>query len=75
MIVDRVRTPNEDTSTFPGGLVALKFPSKQEPIQMFFLVDTSAQDPAEVNSVVRVNFQHNLESGDQCQLSISWSFD
>jgi hypothetical protein len=74
MIVDRVKVnPNEeDTSYFPGGLVALKFPSKQEPIQMFFVEDTTAQDPDDVDSAVQVNFTHNLESGDECRLSLSF---
>jgi hypothetical protein len=63
MIVDRMRTPNEDTSNFPGGLVALQFSRKLEPVQMFFVADTSAQDPAEIDSAVRVNVKHTLESG------------
>ena len=74
MIVDRVQTmpKDENTSTFPGGLVALQFPSKQEPVEMFFCEDTSAQDPDDLDSAVQVNFTHNLESGDECQLSISF---
>ena len=74
MIADRVQTmpKDEDTSTFPGGLVALQFPKKQDPVQMFFVEDTSLVDMNEFGSAVKVNFAHNLESGEECKLSISF---
>ena len=31
-------------------------------------------DPAEIDSAVKFNFKHSLESGEECQLSISFDF-